>query len=640
MSALPAQPSPVQDPARLAALAGYAILDTPPERGFDDIAALAGRLCAVPTALVSLVDVDRQWFKARVGFAPCQTGLDRAICVNALDTEDLLVIPDLARDPRTAANPLVTAEPGLRFYAGAPLRTPAGEALGTLCVMDTAPRPGGLDPAQASSLRALARQVMDQLELRRALRARDAALAALDEGRRKLDLERAMLQAVFRQAPVGICITDAASAWTTMVNDRAEAVLGHGLGDPVVPGAGPLHADGTPYAPSEYATSRALDRGETVSSEIQSYRNARDGSVRRVAVSSAPVRDGEGTILAAVTVIADVEEKIRAAEALRASEERYRRLVDLSPGIIWYADAEGRPTYLSGRYYDVTGETRPVEGARPKVAAIHPEDAARTAAAWHAARAAGEPFVGEARLRDREGGYRWYAVRGEPMRDESGTVRGWLGHAGDISERKLMEERQELLHGEMAHRMKNLLAMAQAIVTQTMRGATDVKSAGETLAARLVALGKAHDILLRGMSGSAGLETLVREGLEISRSINGQLALSGPPVEIGPKAGLALVLTIHELATNAIKYGALSVPDGRVSVAWEILGPEGDETLRLAWTETGGPAVAPPARRGFGTRLIERGLTGHVGGTLRMAYPPEGVTCLVEAPLSGFTAAL
>ena len=178
-------PDPVVDPRRLAALAAYDILDTPAEQGFDDVAHLAAQLCAAPVALVSLVGPDRQWFKAAVGYDVEGSALDAALCVHALAEPDLLVVPDLAADPRTRDNPVVAGAPGFRFYAAAPLRTPEGEALGSLCVLDLAPRPRGLDPAQADALRRLGRQVMGLLEYRLALRQREILLTERQEAGRR-----------------------------------------------------------------------------------------------------------------------------------------------------------------------------------------------------------------------------------------------------------------------------------------------------------------------------------------------------------------------------------------------------------------------------------------------------------------------
>jgi two-component sensor histidine kinase len=161
---------------RLAALRSYRVLDTPPEPAFNDLVELAARACQAPIALISLIDERRQWFKAEVGLGVRETPLDRSICLNAMLLPGMTIVPDLTEDPRFARNPLVTGEPHLRFYAGAVLKTPDGVPLGALCVLDCVPRNMTVD--QASTLQMLARQVMSQLELRRALAERDETLEA------------------------------------------------------------------------------------------------------------------------------------------------------------------------------------------------------------------------------------------------------------------------------------------------------------------------------------------------------------------------------------------------------------------------------------------------------------------------------
>lgn len=167
-----AAPLSVNEEQRLAALAGYQILDTPYEGDFDDISRLASQICDTPIAVVNLIDAGRQWFKSEVGLGVRETPIDSSICAHAILQPALFEVPDTLEDPRFFCNPLVTGNPHLRFYAGAPLRTPDGFQLGTVCVLDHQPRQ--LSARQREGLLALSRQTMALMELRRALRAADA----------------------------------------------------------------------------------------------------------------------------------------------------------------------------------------------------------------------------------------------------------------------------------------------------------------------------------------------------------------------------------------------------------------------------------------------------------------------------------
>ncbi len=188
---------PANETERLKELREYEILDTLPEEAYDDITLLASEICGTPIALVSLVDDERQWFKSRVGLEAAETPRDLAFCAHAiLEPTDLMVVPDAQRDERFADNPLVTGDPKIRFYAGAPLVTSTGNALGTLCVIDREPRE--LDNGQAKALRALSRQVMAQLELRRTVADLERHERRLEEYQKRLESKNAQLAVLSR----------------------------------------------------------------------------------------------------------------------------------------------------------------------------------------------------------------------------------------------------------------------------------------------------------------------------------------------------------------------------------------------------------------------------------------------------------
>lgn len=357
-AAAPTRPQAEQ--LRLDALASYRILDTPRERDFDEVAELAAQICGTPIAVVNLIAADRQFFKAEVGLGVRETPLETSFCAKAILEEDFLEIADATQDPRFECNPLVTAEGGLRFYAGKLLKTAEGLAIGTLCVLDTQPK--RLTPIQRRTLDVLGRQVMSQIELRRALRVQ-----------------------------------------TEMLQQR------------------------------------------------------------------------------------------------------------------------------------------------------------------------------------------------------------------------------HLLQQETTHRLKNTLAMVQAIAGQTLRKDATPGALAD-FQSRMQSLALAHDVLLREDWQAAELAAVLQEVLG-NVADPARLHIAGPAVTLGARAALSVSLIAHELATNAIKHGALSGSDGTVAVTWQISGEE----LELEWRETGGPAVTPPQRKGFGSRLINLGLVG--SGQVQLHYLPGGLTALMTASL-------
>lgn len=210
---------------RLAALRRHNILDTPADRRFDRIVALVQNICRVPIALVSLVDVDRQWFKAKGGVTVDQTALDTSVCALAIRQRDVFQIEDLAADPRTAGMSLVTGEPYLRFYAGAPLVTRDGQALGSLCAIDTLSRPGGLDEAQRDAMFLLAEQVVELIENREAIESRTNAMA-LDQAERRVREGEERYHAIVDSAIDNAIIAMDADGCVTSWSKGAERIFG------------------------------------------------------------------------------------------------------------------------------------------------------------------------------------------------------------------------------------------------------------------------------------------------------------------------------------------------------------------------------------------------------------------------------
>ncbi len=210
-----------------------------------------------------------------------------------------------------------------------------------------------------------------------------------------------------------------------------------------------------------------------------------------------------------------------------------------------------------------------------------------------------------------------------------------VGHALETAAAaiKRAQERQALLNRELHHRVKNNLATVQAVVGSAARSAESLEAFREALSSRLASLGKTHDLLVGSGWEGASLEALLRSELQpYDEAGTARVALSGPPVELAPDMALPLGMLAHEMATNAAKYGGLSVPGGRLQVAWRVETEDGKPWLRLAWTETGGPAVEPPRRQGFGSKLLER-IGGQLGGSVNRDFAPGGLRLELRIPL-------
>jgi two-component sensor histidine kinase len=212
-------------------------------------------------------------------------------------------------------------------------------------------------------------------------------------------------------------------------------------------------------------------------------------------------------------------------------------------------------------------------------------------------------------------------------------ARALLAQAGiDAAQRETADRLQKLILEELHHRIKNTLAMVSAIASQSLRTATSIEHGQHAIESRLQALGRAHDLLLQVRWSSANLAHIVKGATEpFDNEGEGKISIQGPDFKMTAGAVIALAMTLNELCTNATKFGALSLPAGRIEIAWSI--DTGNERLHLTWTEKGGPDVHPPARRSFGTRMIET-LGKQLNGKVEMAYPPSGFVYALDVPLA------
>jgi len=329
--------------------------------------------------------------------------------------------------------------------------------------------------------------------------------------------------------------------------------------------------------------------------------------------------------------------RLRAEAALRESEARFHLLADSIPQLAWMARQDGWIFWYNKRWYDYTGTTlEEMEGwGWRKV--HHPDHVDRVVARIQRSWQTGEPWEDTFPLKGRDGGWRWFLSRALPVQDEGGRVACWFGTNTDITELREADERQKLLLAELNHRVKNTLAAVQSLAGQTRHSADSLEAFGDKFSGRLLALSRSHDLLARETWQGADLGELVAETLAPYRSEGeaARVALAGPAVRLAPTAAVTLGMALHELSTNAAKYGALSTASGAVAVDWSIDWRGGKTpALEICWREAAGPPVEPPPRSGFGMRLIEQGLALELSAEVRLEFAPDGLECVIRLPLS------
>jgi PAS domain S-box-containing protein len=486
------------DNKRDAVLKAYPFGITNAEQQLDRIAELAAKLCEAPVGLVSIVETDRQCFIGRSGTELTETPRDQSFCAFAMLDSQCMIVNDARIDPRFADNPLVDGPPGIRFYAGQPLKSREGIPLGSLCVIDTKPR-DGLTDTQQLALETLA----------------EAAMALLERGR------------------------------------------------------------------SDESSLRFRNRSESEIADLQ---------------------------------------------------QRFQILADAMPQLVWSTDVDGMVDYVNQGWLDYIGQPAEASYGTRWMRFLHADDKKEAERCWLGAVGSGTDYEVEYRLNHHQHGYRWVLARGLPMFGADGAIVRWIGTCTDIQEQKADAERLDLLSRELSHRIKNIFAVIGGLIALTSRSKPEFKELAVEFRDRVLALGRAHDFVrsngTMSVLGSNGkLSGLLKNLLAPYQDERGnRIEVAGDEVEIDDRSATPLALFVHELATNAAKYGALA-NNGRIKVTVNA-GAE----VSIHWRETGGPPVACPASRGFGSALIEMSVIRQLGGTLDLDWGVEGLTVEARIP--------
>jgi len=395
----------------------------------------------------------------------------------------------------------------------------------------------------------------------------------------------------------------------------------------------------------------AVKRRERVEIDLLNHR--RDGTPFWNRLMVAPVFDETGNLRWFVASQLDVTlERHRLArlqqdhEALAAelaereaalAERETRLALALKAGGLgaWTLDPDTRELISSPGCKEVFGRSASDPFTYSDfLGSIHPDDIDRVQAAIMDTIEHDQPYRIEYRILTPAGEQRWLAVQGDLQHRADGSPLAMSGFATDISDRKFAEEHRAVLARELTHRVKNTLATVGAVVSQTLRDATSLADAREAVSGRIASLSMAHELLIKDEVEGAAIGDVVEKVLSPFSDREGKrIAMDGPVIHLTPEVTLALSMALHELATNAVKYGALSQAFGRVNIRWTMIGEDADRRFTFAWVEEGGPPVNPPTRVGFGTRMIERVLSRHVRGRAEIAYPVEGVRFEIEAPI-------
>ncbi len=334
---------------------------------------------------------------------------------------------------------------------------------------------------------------------------------------------------------------------------------------------------------------------------------------------------------------AAVEAARQVTGKLAESDARFQAIADSMPQMVWSSRPDGHHDYYNARWYAFTGAA---EGSTLGDAwgdMIHPEDQERARTAWRTSLSTGEPYEVEYRLLHHTGSYAWTLSRAMPIRNSEGAVTRWFGTGTDIAEMKRLEQAKALLSQELSHRIKNIFAVISALLALSARQYPEAKAFARAARTRISALARAHEFVRPHTESSrpsldgTTLHAFLRDLFLPYDDETGEprVVVSGDDADFDDQAATPVALLFHELATNAAKYGALSAPEGRVSLTTR---GQGDRYV-MTWRERGGPALSgPPQGAGFGSSLLALSVEGQLGGALDQTWAREGLEVVADIP--------
>ncbi|MBW8840656.1 MAG: PAS domain-containing protein [Sphingomonadales bacterium] len=421
-------------------------------------------------------------------------------------------------------------------------------------------------------------------------------------------------------------------------NERWFDYTGHDPAEPM--GLGWIDAIHPLDRPEAAAAWReAVERGDAYD-HAHRLRGAK-GDYRWFLVRAEPMRDDRGKVVSWFAAGTDVHDQRQAMEALQHSELRFRTLVEGMPQLVWRAIDSGQWTWSSPQWTSYTGLSDEQSRGMGWLDAIHPDDRDKVRAAWACASDMGILELEARVLHAPAGRHRHFQTRALPVRDEVGSIIEWLGTSTDVDDLLRLQQHQSVLVAELQHRTRNLMTVVQAITLRTLRSSDSLATFKECIGHRLDALARVQSLLSRREGARVAFDVLLREELSAHVELdaegqNQQVTLAGP-AGVGIRSALVqtLALALHELSTNAVKYGALAAPAGHLAIVWHVAeGANGQKRLFVDWRESGVENLpgrdAPSKGGGFGRELIERALPYQLGARTNYEFEPDGIHCTID----------